>query len=140
MLKILFVCGGNTCRSPIAASLASAVMKTKAEVKSAGMDAWGQPASPKVIELMLDCFGIDLSAHRSRDVEDVSLPEFDYIVAMKPEYKERIVHEFKVPAEKIIEWDVEDPWIEGTDRAYEECLHNVQELLRSFLTLIESRS
>ena len=104
------------------------------------MDAWGQPAAPKAIELMLRRYGIDLSVHRSRDVEELSLRDFDYIVAMKPEYKKRLVREFEVPSETIMEWNVEDPWIEGTDQAYEACLHDVEQLLSGFMTLIESRS
>jgi protein-tyrosine-phosphatase len=46
----------------MAAGLAAAALKDIATVSSAGVEAWGQPASPKTLELMQRRHGIDLSA------------------------------------------------------------------------------
>lgn len=123
----------------MAASLAAVALAETAEVTSAGVTAWGQPASGKTIALLRRKHGIDLSSHRSRDVEDLSLDDFDCIVAMKPEYVKRLTGDFGVPAERIITWDVEDPLIEGTDEAYESCLGEIERLLTGFLGEIRSQ-
>jgi len=123
----------------MAASLAAAELAGMAEVSSAGVEAWGQPASPKTIALMRRKHGIDLSSHRSRDIEDLKLAHFDYILAMKPEYAKRLTRYFRVPTEKIAIWDVDDPFIEGTDVAYETCLAQIERLLTGFLKGIRSK-
>src|SRR3954470_16771692 len=65
--KVLFVCVGNVCRSPMAA----AVLEHRARnlvVKSAGLAALvGEPAVPHALELMREK-GIDLSRHRARQL------------------------------------------------------------------------
>jgi protein-tyrosine-phosphatase len=117
----------------MAASLAAAALAGTAEVASAGLEAWGQRASDKTIALLRRRYGVDLSSHRSEDVKDLLLDDFYRIVAMKAEYAERLTRDFAVPTEKIITWDVDDPWIEGTDRAYEACLAEIERLLATFL-------
>jgi protein-tyrosine-phosphatase len=136
--KIVFVCGGNTCRSPMAAGLAAAALKDIATVSSAGVEAWGQPASPKTLELMQRRHGIDLSAHRSRDIEDVVLDDVDFVVTMKPRYADRLINALKVPSEKVIAWNVEDPLVEGTDAAYERCLARLERLVEEFARMVRT--
>jgi len=122
----------------MAASLAAAALAGTAELTSAGVAAWGQPASGKTIALLRRKHGIDLSSHRSGDVEDLSLDDFDCIVAMKPEYAKRLTEDFKVPANRIITWDVKDPLTEGTDEAYESCLADIEQRLTGFVEGIRS--
>lgn len=76
-------------------------------------------------------------AHVSRDIADLSLKGFDYIVAMEPEYTKRLTREFNMPAEKIITWNVDDPFIEGTDVAYEKCLEEIERLLNGFFETVQ---
>ncbi len=137
--KIVFVCGGNTCRSPMAASLATAALKEIANISSAGVAAWGQPASPKTLELMRRRHGIDLSAHRSRDIEDLVFTDVDFVVALKPHYANQLIKDLKVPADKVVVWNVEDPFIEGTDAAYEACLAQLEQLVEEFVLMGRSK-
>jgi len=70
MKEIVFVCTGNTCRSPMAEGLLSAALpsfwKREIAVSSAGTSAWeGQPASDGAVEALGE-IGIDISAHRAR--------------------------------------------------------------------------
>ncbi|MHB1535673.1 MAG: arsenate reductase/protein-tyrosine-phosphatase family protein [Acidimicrobiales bacterium] len=83
-MRILFVCTGNQCRSPMAAALAQADLDRRgvaAEVTSAGFMGAGQPAPDEVVKAM-SAVGIDLSGHRSQPVEPGLLAEADLVVAM----------------------------------------------------------
>ncbi len=124
----------------MAASLAAAALGDIADVTSAGVDASGQRASEKTITLMRCRHGIDLSAHRSVDVENLSLNDFDYIIAMKADYAARIVTRFGILSAKVIQWDVDDPMIENTDAAYERCLAQIEKLLEPLLKQIRNQT
>lgn len=85
-LKILFVCLGNICRSPIAHGL----LKHKAELKnldweidSAGTSDWHEGESPneKSVKVMKR-HGIDITYQRSRPLRRKDLEHFDIIYVM----------------------------------------------------------
>lgn len=84
--RILFVCTGNTCRSPIAEVLAREMIRARGwsgvEVSSAGVFAQaGAPASEGAREAAARA-GMDLSAHRSRQVDAQLLGECDLVLTM----------------------------------------------------------
>ena len=63
---ILFVCSGNTCRSPLAAALACV---HGVDARSAGLNADpGDPAAPEAVRVAKR-YGADLSAHEARNVQ-----------------------------------------------------------------------
>src|SRR5262245_46928534 len=87
--RILFICTGNTCRSPMAAG---ALIKelgsegARVEVASAGTAAWeGQPATEGAIE-MARRDGIDLGVHRSRRVTPAMLRAADLVLVMERDH------------------------------------------------------
>lgn len=88
MVKILFVCYGNICRSP----MAEYVMKDLVSqygvydgfvIESAATSAWevGNPAHWGTKE-RLEQEGIDCSAHKARQVVSSDYEKYDYIVGM----------------------------------------------------------
>lgn len=93
-MKILFVCSGNTCRSPLAEAIArrmfSVAGRSDVEASSAGTQAWdGSSASDGAILVGIER-GLDLSEHRSRMITPEIVAENDLILAMSPQHVTRI--------------------------------------------------
>lgn len=92
-LKILFVCTGNTCRSPLAEAIArrEAIERgmSDVEVYSAGTSAWeGAPASDAALLVALER-NLDLGAHRARQLTPELVQSADLVLAMGPHHLER---------------------------------------------------
>lgn len=85
-MRILFVCLGNICRSP----LAEGILKFKleqcglnVEVDSAGTSSWHDGSSPHIGSIEIaQKYGIDISSQVSRQVQSADLGRFDLILAM----------------------------------------------------------
>lgn len=93
--KVLVVCTGNSCRSPMAAGWLNQKLAGKGWVaESAGVAAWGgSPASPEAVGAMRE-IGIDISGHRSRKVSAAMVEEARIILAMTDEHRREIEQRF----------------------------------------------
>ncbi len=116
MLNILFVCYGNTCRSPMAEGLARRLLGEQVYVESAGLSPHSQRATPAAVELLRERYEIDISAHRPRQVDDLPLDSFDWIVALDPEIHAALSARYPRLAARLIGWQVDDPY--GLDATY----------------------
>ena len=103
VINFLFVCTGNTCRSPMAEGIFRKYLAEKLQCKvdqleqvgykitSGGvMNTKGFPASAGASEACA-LKGIDLSTHRNKGVSKKLIEESDYIFAMEPVHIERII-------------------------------------------------
>ncbi|MDT8435365.1 MAG: low molecular weight protein arginine phosphatase [Gemmatimonadota bacterium] len=84
--RILFVCTGNTCRSPMAEAVARCEAERRGlagvEFRSAGVHAVpGMPASPAAVRAG-GRHGLDLSGHRSADLASAGVGEGDLVLVM----------------------------------------------------------
>ena len=84
--RILFVCMGNICRSPIVETVARVELARAgiaAEVASAGTERYhvGQRADPRAIEIA-EANGYPLAQHRARQVAPEDFARFDLVLAM----------------------------------------------------------
>jgi len=91
-MRLLFVCTGNTCRSPLAEALArrEAIERGLAdvEVASAGTSAWdGAPASDAALLVAMER-GLDLASHRSQQLTRELVQSHDVVLAMGPHHLE----------------------------------------------------
>lgn len=85
-MKILMVCLGNICRSPLAEGIVrhlAAEHKLDWEIASAGTGDWhvGQPADRRSIAIAKS-YGYDISGQRARHFSAAMLDEFDHILVM----------------------------------------------------------
>ena len=129
-VKVLFVCMGNICRSPVAEGVFAQLIEQQGlteyvHVDSAGTHAYhvGNPPDPRSLQTALRR-GLDISNLRARRFSEDDFHEFDYVLAMDsdnyrnlsaacpPEarYKLKMFLEF---APHLNELDVPDPWREA---------------------------
>jgi arsenate reductase len=79
MLKVLFLCTENACRSQMAEGLVNHDLAGQVQAFSAGV----RPTrvNPKAIQAMGE-LGIDLSQHRSKSVDDLAGEQFDLVITV----------------------------------------------------------
>jgi protein-tyrosine-phosphatase len=93
MKKLIFVCTGNICRSPMAEGLLKHMLGPDYgwEISSAGICAAnGAPASPNAVEALREQ-GIKISDHRSRYLTPELIKEADLLVVMTSGHREAIL-------------------------------------------------
>ncbi len=125
MTRILFVCLGNICRSPMAESVMAYLIKEKSltdiQVASAATSAeeLGNPVHPGTRRL-LAAHGIPLIPHRARQMTALDRERFDYLVGMDSANL-RSMARIMGPSDKLhrlLDWsscprDIADPWYTG---------------------------
>lgn len=153
---VLFVCSGNTCRSPMAEGLFNNMAGEKAGDKSicassAGIYACnGEPATPFTLEVMRE-IGININEHRSLRLIAAMLKSADLILTMTHAQKEAINSQWpEFAKDKLftlkefgrqvsgqqIDNDIKDPF-GGSKNEYESCLANIKgalEIIYPFIT------
>lgn len=142
-MKILFVCTGNTCRSPMAEGLMSDILDRK-EIRNIGVDSAGiyaidgQSASRWAIEVLKE-EGIDISSHKAKMVNRSLLEEADLILTMSTSHKKALNSKYDFVKEKTytlkeyaygVEEDILDPF-GGSKRIYENTKEEIKKALES---------
>ena len=124
---ILFICTGNTCRSPMAAAMAR---KMGLQAESAGLSAFpGMPATPQAIRAAYR-HGADLTEHRAQLVDEKLIARADTICPMTRSHALSLLARFPGCAGKIIppELEIPDPY-GGDDATYESCIQSLIEMV-----------
>ena len=131
-MKILFVCTGNSFRSPVAAALLK-TLRGDLEADSAGT----HPASiiaPNAKRLLKRRNAAKNLKKTPEGVDQKNLEEYDLIVAMEEEHKNHLINMHPHLKEKITVWNIDDPYFlpAGSDRKIlKEIEENVRELSAS---------
>ncbi len=136
-MKILFVCSGNTCRSPMAEGLFRDMMREKGlseqvMCQSAGLSpVEGAPASDHAIAVCAE-WGIDLSGHSVRKFTGEEIPVWDVIFTMTRTHG-YILEQAGVSPRKIYvpEPEIRDPF-GGSLEDYRACRDTLRKALEVF--------
>jgi len=150
-MRILFVCTGNTCRSPMAGayfkSLCDKSARTDMSVETAGTFAGeGEPASAQSVSVMKD-YGIDLSAHKSSTLTKEKIDASDLIITMTSSHRQHIGSMSAAALKKtrtLLEFtqnngNISDPF-GGTEKIYSDCFSEMKEALDNlFLEVISEK-
>jgi protein-tyrosine-phosphatase len=145
----MFVCTGNTCRSPMAEYLFRALAGEgfEGKIHSAGLfPAEGMAASPGAIQA-LAAKGIFLSGHRARMVSAALLAEADVVLAMTRGHKTELTRFFPEYTVKFFtlgefigrpEVEIKDPF--GMPAAvYQQVAGELEELMRQIIEGVRER-
>ena len=153
MVKVLFVCMGNICRSPTAEGVfrykvAQANLQDHISIDSAGTHAYhvGNPPDARAQDAALKR-NIDLSSQRARRVNADDFSSFDYVIAMDDSNKRDLlticpagfedrIHLFLDFAEGN-ETEVPDPYY-GQGRGFEIVLNLVEEAADGLLARVHA--
>lgn len=98
-MNILFVCTGNTCRSPMAEGYLRSKELDGITVISRGLASDGSPVSLNSKTAMAEV-GIDISDHISRQITDRDIKNADKIICLSPSHK-AVLLSAGVPQEKL---------------------------------------
>ena len=152
-LMVLFVCTGNTCRSPMAETIFKQLAAERlgcrpdeleqhgVVVASAGIAAWGGgAASAGAIEAMREC-GADLTGHESQPVTETLIRQADVIWTMTAAHRAAIIAQFPeaggrtsvLSPDRI---DVIDP-IGGPIATYRKCAEQIRHHLIARMDTIQ---
>jgi len=103
--RVLFVCTGNSGRSPMAEALLSHRAGARVEAASAGIRP--RPMHPDAVAVMRDRYRIDIGGHRPVHVETVADERFDYVISLCDKAREACPEFPSRPG--LIHWSLPDP-------------------------------
>ena len=146
-IRVLFVCLGNICRSPLAEIIVRHVARQRQLdgrylFASAGTGDWhvGKGADPRSASTASQ-HGLDLSPHRARQITGRSISEWDWFVAMDRDNRRNLL-DMGAPASRVlmmrqfeageVTLDVPDPYYggeHGFEQAYAMLTDNAEDLL-----------
>lgn len=140
-MKILMVCLGNICRSPLAHGIMEHLAKEKGldwEIDSAGTGGWHAGEAPDARSIKVArSHGIDISAQRARQFELADFERFDQILVMDHENLKNVLslasYEWQQQKVKLLLCDeiVPDPYWDNN--LFEPVFQMVEQGCRSFI-------
>jgi len=141
-VRFLFLCTGNTCRSPMAVGIFRKYLAEKLQCEVDHLDIMGykvssagiidMASSPASMEAIAACaaMGIDIKAHRSKVLSQKLIEENDFIFAMSRMHRERVAALSQEGAEKCLllaqDKDIPDPIGQG-QQVFNNCAQLIKE-------------
>ena len=132
-MKILFVCTGNTCRSPMAQAMASQIFGEKYQIISAGLMAMPNASASVNAVAVMNKLQLSLINHKAQLVTESLLEEADIILTMTENHKEALMQAAPGKVYTLGEYadgntSIGDPF-GGDLNVYQNCANEIYELL-----------
>ncbi len=127
-MKVLFVCTGNTCRSPMAEGIAKKFYSDKGVFLSAGLSVCcPTPASENAVLAVKELYGADISSHISQGVTPSLLDEADIIFCVSKRHADVILSAFPNLKDKIryASPEISDPYMSDL-KVYKACAKEIK--------------
>lgn len=135
MMNIVFVCTGNSCRSPMAEGLLKSLAGERFNVTSAGISAYNPHGASDNAVSAMDEMGIDISKHISTQVSGEIIADADLVLTMTAGHRCILVDLFPEQRDKIFtvleyaygeDGDVADPYGGDID-VYRSCALQIKD-------------
>ncbi|HHW09332.1 MAG TPA: low molecular weight protein arginine phosphatase [Firmicutes bacterium] len=152
--RIIFICTGNTCRSPMAAALFARQAKEAGldiTVSSAGVGAFdGQPASSGARNAM-KAYNINLETHKARRWRSSDSSSYDLYLTMTARHRQHILKEYPQLAGRVFTLkefvgesrnqnsDVQDPF-GGDDEVYKASAAELDALIKKLVEKLKKEA
>lgn len=131
---ILFLCGLNAIRSPMAEALARSILPANTYIRSAGVRAGERDP---FVDVVLEEIGLSLGRHQPQTLEDLEDDYFDLAVTLSPQAHHAALELTRSSAVEIVYWPTPDPT--GVTGTREQILASYREVRNYLADLIESR-
>ena len=145
-VRVLFLCTGNSARSPMAAALLRRHGRPWVHATSAGSHP--RPLHPAVARVLLEHHGIELGSHRPTHVDTLATDRFDYVISLCDKVREtdpplaghpvRVHWSVADPADPAVAADAL-PGDSGSDAPYRRVAEDLDTRVRHLLPVLATR-
>ncbi|ADZ71524.1 low molecular weight phosphatase family protein [Polymorphum gilvum] len=131
---VLFACGMNAVRSPMAAAITRHLFANRIYVRSAGVR---QGERDPFVDAVMAEIGMDTSAHQPKTFEDLDESGFDLIITLAPEAHHRALELTRTEAVEVEYWPTIDPTVATGSR--EQILNAYRQVRDQLMARIKKR-
>ncbi len=135
-MNIVFVCTGNTCRSPMAEGICRKILKEKnidnISVSSAGISAFPGDGPSENAVIVCKENGIDISSHKARKINMYLIDETDVFICLSQSHKSALSPYCEKGSLILLNDGISDPY-GGDCEVYRKCFNEIYDGVLNFI-------